>query len=319
MHFPGRKLFHLMVVVLAVSFLTFLMVDLLPGNAAYTVAGFEGTPEEILALQEDLGLTGNVFARFLGWLSSAVSGDLGLSSITGEPVLETILSRLPVTIELMLLSQIFALLLAVPAALISSYRQQTFFDTFLTGFAFTALSVPVFVMALILIYIFAVWLNWFPATGYVSLNENAVHNLRSFALPALSIALVEWVPLMRVLRSDLITTLQKDYILLARAKGLPASRILLSHALRPSSFSLITILGLHIGHLIGGALIVESIFALPGIGRLLVGAILNQDADLVQGCILFIAIAYVMINFMIDVLYKVIDPRLRRGTGHVRL
>jgi peptide/nickel transport system permease protein len=175
------------------------------------------------------------------------------------------------------------------------------------------MSTPVFVMALVLIYLFAVRLQWLPATGYVPLNESLLLNIRSFILPALSIALVEWVPLMRVLRSDMITTLQKDYILMARSKGLPVYQILFKHALRPSLFTLLTILGLQIGHLIGGALIVETIFALPGVGRLLVDAIFNQDTNLIQGCILVISIAYVVINFIVDILYTVIDPRVSKG------
>jgi peptide/nickel transport system permease protein len=178
------------------------------------------------------------------------------------------------------------------------------------------MSIPVFVMAVVLIYLFAVKLRWFPATGYVPLTDGLPGNLRSMLLPALSIALVEWVPLMRVLRSDMIATLQEDFILMARAKGLPTRTILFRHALRPSLFTLLTIFGIQIGHLIGGTVIVETIFALPGIGRLLVGAIFNRDFTVVQGCVLLITVAYVAVNFLVDLSYVVLDPRLRKeGPG----
>ncbi|MCP3955149.1 MAG: ABC transporter permease, partial [Desulfobacterales bacterium] len=178
--------------------------------------------------------------------------------------------------------------------------------------AFATMSIPVFVMAIVLIYLFALNLSWLPATGYVPLSAGLWPNLRSFLLPALSIAMVEWVTLMRTLRSDMIATLQEDYILMARAKGLPAHHILLRHALRPSLFTLITIMGMQIGHLIGGALIVETIFALPGIGRLLVAAIYGRDFMMVQGCILFITVAFVIVNTMVDLGYFALDPRIRR-------
>jgi peptide/nickel transport system permease protein len=177
------------------------------------------------------------------------------------------------------------------------------------------MSVPNFVMALLLIYFFALQLHWLPATGFVPLTAGVAANLRSVALPVVSLALVEWVPLMRVLRSDLIETLQEDYILMACSKGLSPVYILLRHALRPTLFTLATVLGLHLGHLIGGALVVEHIFALPGMGRLLITAIFVRDTFLVQGCILFITVGYVLINFCVDLFYLVLDPRLRSRTG----
>jgi peptide/nickel transport system permease protein len=185
-------------------------------------------------------------------------------------------------------------------------------DKTFTSIAFATMSVPVFVMAIVLIYLFALKLPWLPATGYVPLSDGLWPNIRSFLLPALSLAMVEWVALMRVLRSDMISTLKEDYILMARSKGLPAYHILIRHALRPSLFTLITILGMQIGNLIGGALIVETIFALPGIGRLMVGAIYGRDFLMVQGCILFITVAYVIVNSIVDICYFALDPRIRR-------
>jgi peptide/nickel transport system permease protein len=314
-HWLGGKLLRLLAVVLAVSVLTFLMLAVLPGDAAYQIAGTEATAEDIDTIREELGLNRPLPLRYANWLAQVLSGNLGDSFRTGESVRDAILSRLPVTLELMVLAPIFALCLAVPAAILSAHRAQSGLDRGLSTLAFASMSVPHFVMALLLIYFFALQLCWLPATGFVPLEAGLAANLQSVALPVVSLALVEWVPLMRVLRSDLIGTLQEDYILMARSKGLSPIYILLRHALRPSLFTLTTVLGLHLGHLIGGALIVEHIFALPGMGRLLITAIFARDTFLVQGCILFITVGYVLINFCVDLLYLLLDPRLRSQNG----
>lgn len=287
------------------------MVDLLPGDVAYDIAGLEASPADVEAIREELGLNRNMLVRYGEWLLHAIHGDLGKSFCTHEKVVDAVLTRLPVTLELMLLSQVLALILAVPTGIISAYRARSHLDKTLSATAFGFMSVPVFVMALVLIYLFALKLRWLPATGNAPLSAGLWKNIRAFILPALSIALLEWAPLMRVLRSDMISTLQENYILSAKAKGLPAHKILFGHALKPSSFTLITILGMQIGHLIGGALIVEIIFALPGVGRLLVGAIYSRDVNMVQGCILIVTIGYVAVNFGVDALYAILDPRIR--------
>ena len=315
MKYIGKRLLRLLMIIFAVTALTFLMVDLLPGDAAFDIAGQGASPEDVEAIREELGLNRIVFVRYGEWLMNAIRGDLGTSFRTHEKVADAILSRLPVTLELMLISQFFALILAIPIGIISAYRVESELDKSLSSAAFAFMSVPVFVMALVLIYIFALKLKWLPATGYVPFSEGLWTNIRFFILPASSIALLEWAPLMRVLRSDMIATLQEDYILTARAKGLPARKILFNHALRPSSFTLITILGIQIGNLIGGALIVEMIFALPGVGRLLVEAIYGRDTNMIQGCILFITIGFVCVNFLVDALYTALDPRVRTQNG----
>ena len=307
----GRKILRLCAVVLTVTAITFLMVDRLPGDVAYQIAGPNASMEEVQSIREALGLDRNIALRYLNWLAHVIIGDLGVSYLNHEKVLDAILARLPVTIELMLLAQMIALGLAVPAGIYSAYKPDSMADKTFGCVAFATMSVPVFVMALVLILVFALKLKWLPATGYVPITQSPGDNLRSMILPAFSIALVEWVPLMRTLRSDMIATLKEDFILMARAKGLPPAYILLHHALRPSLFTLITLLGLHVGHLIGGSLIVEIIFALPGLGRLLVGAIYGRDFMIVQGCILFIAVAYVAVNGIVDVCYSRLDPRVR--------
>jgi peptide/nickel transport system permease protein len=311
--FVARRLLYLVPVLIAVSLLTFLIASLLPGDLAYVILGDQATPEKVAALRADMGLDQPIWWRYLSWLGNVLQGDFGRSFRTGQTVLQIVAERLPVSIELMLLAQLGALAIGIPLAIACAVRSGSAFDRFMTGSAFSMLSVPAFLSAILLIYLFAVELRWLPATGYVPFNEDPIGNLRCFLLPALTLALGEWPVLMRVLRSDMIATLQEDYIAMARAKGLKPSRILLVHALKPSSLTLVTVTGINIGRLIGGTVIVESIFALPGIGRLLLGAIFTRDLVILQGVVLFVAIGYVLMNFIVDMLYAVLDPRIRHG------
>ena len=311
--FVGRRLIYLLPVLFAVTLLTFLIASLLPGDLAYTILGDQATPEKVEALRAQMGLDRPIWERYLLWLGHAVQGDLGRSFRTGEMVLGAVVDRLPVSLELMVLAEILGLLIAIPLAILCAVRSGSATDRFVTGLAFGKLSLPPFMVAILLIYLFAVELGWLPATGWVPFAEDPIANLRSFILPAFTLAIAEWPVLMRVLRSDMIATLQEDYIAMAKPKGLKPSRILLVHALKPSSLTLVTVTGINIGRLIGGALIVESIFAVPGIGRLLVGAIYARDFIILQGVVLFVAVGFVMVNFIVDMLYAVLDPRIRHG------
>jgi peptide/nickel transport system permease protein len=311
--FVARKLLYLLPVLVAVSLLTFLIASLLPGDLAYVILGDQATPEKVEALRHDMGLDQPILVRYLGWLWHVLQGDLGRSFRTGQTVLQAVAERLPVSLELMLFAELIGLAIGVPIAIICAARNGGPFDRFMTGTAFSMLSVPTFLSAILLIYLFAVQLRWLPATGYVPLSEDPLANLRFFVLPALTLALAEWPGIMRVLRSDMIAALQEDYIALARAKGLKPSRILFVHALKPASLTLVTITGINIGRLIGGAVIVETIFALPGIGRLLVGAIATRDLVILQGVVLLVACGFVIMNFIVDLLYAVLDPRIRHG------
>ena len=311
--YVGRRLLHLVPVLLAVTLLTFLIASLLPGDLAYSILGDQATPESVAVLREQMGLDQPIAWRYLHWLVGVLHGDLGRSFRTGETVLAAIADRLPVSLELMLMAEAAGLLIGVPLGILCAVRHGGSFDRLLTGGAFGMLSVPAFLWAILLIYLFAVRLRVLPATGWVPFEEDALGNLRSFVLPALTLALAEWPVLMRVLRSDMIATLQEDYIAMARAKGLKPARILLVHALKPSSLTLVTVTGINIGRLIGGAIIIESIFALPGIGRLLVGAIYTHDFIILQGIVLFVAVGFVLLNFAVDMLYAVLDPRIRHG------
>ena len=311
--FFARRLLYLVPVLLAVTLLTFLIAALLPGDLAYVMLGDQATPEKIAALHTLMGYDLPSWERYLRWLGNVAVGDLGRSFRTGEVVLNSVIERLPVSLELMIFAQVIAFSIGVPLAILCAVRRGGAIDRFLTGVAFAKLSMPSYMVAILLIYLFAVKLNWLPATGYVPFTEDPVGNLLSFLLPALTLGFGEWPVLMRVLRSDMIATLQEDYIAMAKAKGLRPARILLVHALKPSSLTLVTVAGINIGRLIGGALIVESIFALPGIGRLLLGALYSRDFIIMQGVVLFVAIAFVLVNFFVDMLYAMLDPRIRHG------
>ncbi|MGY3037626.1 peptide/nickel transport system permease protein [Bradyrhizobium sp. USDA 4354] len=311
--FVARRLLAMLPVLLAVSLLTFLIASLLPGDLAFVILGDQATPENVAALRRDMGLDQPVWWRYLSWLGHVLQGDLGRSFRTGQTVLQAVAERIPVSLQLMLMAEFIGLLIGVPVAIGCAARAGGAFDRFMTGSAFAMLSMPSFLMAILLIYLFAVELHWLPATGYVPFNEEPLANLRFFVLPALTLALAEWPGIMRVLRSDMIATLQEDYIALAKAKGLKPARILFVHALKPSSLTLVTVTGINIGRLLGGTLIVETIFALPGIGRLLVGAIYTRDLVILQGVVLLVACGFVIVNFIVDMLYAVLDPRIRHG------
>ncbi|GGF58682.1 peptide ABC transporter [Azorhizobium oxalatiphilum] len=307
-----RKLLRLGVVLLVVAAASFLLMTLLPGDVALALLGNDATPEAVAQVRAELGLDQPLLLRYLHWLGGFLRGDLGRSYITQVPVMESILDRLPVTIELMLLSQGLALLIAVPAGVLCAYKAGSRIDQFANAVALLLLAAPVFILAILLMFLFALKLRWLPSTGYVPFMTDPVRNLAHLALPALAIALAEWPSLFAVLRADMIRTLQQDYIALAKAKGLGPAFILFRHALRPSSFTLVTISGLQIAATIAGALVVETIFGLPGIGRMLTGAVYNRDMMLVQGCVAVISVGYVLINFGVDLIYALLDPRVRQ-------
>jgi peptide/nickel transport system permease protein len=306
-----KRIPQLLATVLAVSFLTFMLTSLLPGDPALQVVGENPTVEQIAAARAELGLDDPLPTRYLEWLGDAATGDLGRSLRTHQEVLDAITERLPVTMEVGLLAIVIGLLVAIPLATYTAHRAGGIADKSATTITFGLLSLPSFMLSLLLIYVFAVHLGWLPATGWHRLTDDPVENLRSAAMPSLSLAVAEVAAYTRILRTELIATLQQDFVLFAKSKGLATWRILFRHALRPSSLTLVTIVGLNVGALLGGALIVESIFALPGVGRLLVDSIYQRDLVMVQGIVLFIATSYVVVNFLVDVLYAVLDPRIR--------
>ncbi len=312
-----ERLAKLLVVVLIVSFLTFLLTKLLPGNPVNVILGPEASnPESFAAVEKELGLDKPFFEQYFSYISGVVTDfDLGRAYSSNFEVKELLSSRLPATIELMFLAQLISLLISVPLAMFSAYRSNSGADKAITAGAFGLISLPSFAMAVFLVYLFSIQLGWFPAVGYDRLTgpDGIGANLKSIALPVTVLVAGLTAVYTRVLRSDLIATLQEDFILMARSKGLPTWHILLRHALRPSSFSLLTVFGINFGTLIGGSVIVEYFFSIPGVGGLAVESIGKRDYLAVQGVVLVIAVAFVLVNFLIDILYSLLDPRVRRA------
>ncbi|HMO48483.1 MAG TPA: ABC transporter permease [Rubrivivax sp.] len=313
--FFGRRAGHLAIVLLLLSVGTFLMLELLPGSLVDSLLGDNARAQDIAMLEAQLGLDKPLPQRFAGWLLNALQGDLGRSPLSGEAVTEAIAHRLPVSLLLMAYAQVLALLIALPLGIWAGYREGSMVDRLISAGSFGVLAIPHFVLGLVLILLLAIWLRWFPATGYVPFANDPFGSIRSLTLPALTLALVEAPVYLRLLRSDLAGTLREEFVTVARAKGLTDRQVLLRHALRPSMFSLITVMGINIGHLIGGAVIIETVFALPGVGRLLVEAITRRDYLVLQGVVLFIGAAFVVINLLVDALYGVLDPRLAARDG----
>jgi peptide/nickel transport system permease protein len=301
---------------LAVSIVSFLLVALLPGDVALLILADAATPERVLALRTQLGLDQPLAGRYVHWLGNVLSGNLGYAIHSGEATLDVILSRLPVTLELILLTQLVALGIAIPLGISSAYRRGGTVDAATLIGCLSLLSTPAFVIGLILIYVFALNLQWLPATGFVALSESIGANLKSMILPVISLALIEVPVYLRLLRSEMIGTLQQNFIALARGMGLPTWRILIENALRPSSLNLITVVGINMGRLMGGAIIIEQMFALPGVGQLLVESIYQQEYLMTQGIVLFVATMFIAINLLTDLVYVLVDPRLQRNGGH---
>jgi peptide/nickel transport system permease protein len=315
-----RRLPSLIATLLAVSILTFLMTSLLPGDPALQILGAENaTPEAIAAVRSELNLDDPLPVRYLHWIGDALTGDFGRSYRTNEPVSQAIIERLPVTAEIGILAIVIALAIAIPVGMLSAYRAGTRTDKVISSTSFGLLAVPNFMVAILLILVFAVWLGVLPATGWVNFTDNPVQNLRSALLPALSLAVAEMAVYTRLLRTDMIATLQQDFVTMARVKGVSNGRILFRHALRPSSFSLLTVVGVQVGAIIGGSVVIETLFALPGVGRLLLESVFVRDIIMVQGIALVIAVSYVVVNFTVDILYSYLDPRISHGRSSARV
>jgi peptide/nickel transport system permease protein len=307
-----HRFLHLVVVLLVVTFVTFTLVNLLPGDVALAILGNGATPEGVARVRVELGLNDPFWLRYVRWLIQIAHGDFGRSYISRESVTEALVRSVPVSVELMALSLVLSVSLAIPTGLMAAYRAGRPIDRVLGLVASVLLAVPSFILGLVMMYLFALGLGWFPAVGYVPLSEDALANLRTLAIPAATLALVEWPGFMLILRSDAIEVLQQDYVLLAKAKGLRDGRILFRHVLKLSSFTLLTVIGLTVAALIGGALVIENIFALPGVGRLIVSAISSRDFMVVQGAVTIVAVGFVLINFAVDMLYVMLDPRVTR-------
>ncbi|CAB4864238.1 unannotated protein [freshwater metagenome] len=305
------RIFRLVGILLAVSFATFSMVSLLPGDTVDSVLGANASQADRLQARHDLHLDQALPIRYGHWLADAVQGDLGRSYRTRQPVVEALGQRVGVTLELVLLSQFLALALAVPMAVLSAIRPGSWFDRLFNGAQLAMLATPGFLVALALFTVFSVKLGWFATAGFVPFSDSPFGNVKSLLLPSIALALEQVAMYSRVLRADLITTLDENYIWTARAKGLTNSQIVRRHALRPSSLGLVTLAGVTMGRMIGGTVLVEYIFALPGLGRFTIDAINNRDFIALQGAVVVLTVGFVVVNMFVDVLHRVLDPRIR--------
>jgi peptide/nickel transport system permease protein len=308
------RLLSLFPVLAFISLIVFIVTYLIPGDPAATMLGIDATEEQISAVRESMGLDAPVHVRYWLWLERVFHGDLGISYVSKQPVALLIKRALPVTLQLMVLSTAVALLISVPAALISAVKKGSKTDAVVTVGALTGISTPAFWLGILLIYLFSVRLRILPATGYVPLEEGIIANLRSMFLPAVTQGAIMAAPLMRYLRSSLLRVMGEDYILTARMKGVRPNVILVRYVLKNALIPFITILGLSVAQMVGGTIIIEEVFALPGIGRLALSAVLNRDYSVVQAVVLVMATAFVLINLAVDMLYGLIDPRIRINT-----
>lgn len=308
-----RRVGQLAAVLALVSFGVFLLVALLPGDPAAAILGPGHPPEDYAALRSELGLDQPILQRYAEWLGGALTGDLGHSIVPPQAaVSDRIAAALPVSIELAALALLIALVVAVPLALLSAYQEGGLADRVIGAVVFAVLSIPSFLLGLLLIMLFVDQLGLLPRSQWVRITESVSGNLSHAILPAIVIALPEVALFTRILRNDLVRTLREDYVLAARAKGMGPRHIMMSESLRPSSFSLITVLGISLGTLIGSTVIVEYLFSLPGMGTLVVTAASQGDFPMVQGAALVIATIYVLVNAGIDLTYGYLDPRTRR-------
>jgi peptide/nickel transport system permease protein len=310
----GRRLAAAVPVMWGVTFLTFVVMNLLPGDAAQQLLGANATPAQVHDLSIKLGLTKPFLTRYGEWLGHLFSGNMGTSLASHSSVTSILGPQLPVTFELIAYAFVISLGLAVPLALLAARRPNGIIDRLTMMFSMAGLSIANYVLALVLVWVFADVVQLFPAIGFVSLSQGLGQNLRSLTLPAVAIAFPLLGFYTRLLRADLLEQMQQeDYVVTARAKGVGPWRVILRHALRNSLFGLITIVALNLGTLLGAVVIIETIFSLPGVGAGLIQAINNRDIPLVEATVLVFALLTVVANLLADILYSLLDPRIRYG------
>ncbi len=315
LRFVGRRLLVAIPVLWGVTFLTFVVINHLPGNAAQQLLGVNATPQEVHQLAVKLGVDKPLLSQYGTWLSHLVQGDLGHSLASGQSVTSILGTDLPITFELIAYAFLISLGLAIPIALVAARRPNGIFDRTSMVFSMAGLSIANYILALILVYFFAVKLNWLPALGWVPPNKGLATNLKYLTLPAISVALSLMCFYTRQLRADLVQQLRtEDYVTTARAKGVGEWRVIRHHALRNSAFGLITAVALNLGTLLGVTVIIEQIFGLPGIGHELLSAINSRDLPVVEGAVFVFALIVVLANLLADLLYAALDPRVKYGS-----
>ncbi|GAA3663236.1 ABC transporter permease [Microbacterium marinilacus] len=311
----ARRILVAIPLLLAVSVLVFVLMELMPGDPARNQAGMDATDEEVESVRRRLGLDRPWYERYFGWLFGALTGNLGTSSVSGRAVSTLLAERLPVTIEIVALAFVVSLAVALPVAIVAARRPGGWFDRAVMVGAMTLLAVPNYVMALLLVLLFSVTLRMLPSIGFVAFDVDPIRNIQSVIMPVLALAIPLGCFYARFLRGDLVEQIKSaDYIDTARAKGAGPWRVLWNHAFRNSSFGLLTIVGLNVGALVGGTVIIEQIFVMPGLGLMMLEGVGSRDIAVVQICVFIFAAVAIFANLAVDVMYAVLDPRIRYGS-----
>jgi peptide/nickel transport system permease protein len=306
-----RRLMATIPVMGVVAIAVFALLHVTPGDPATIIAGDYATPDEVARIRTKLGLDQPFVTQVVLWLGQVVRGDLGTSIFSGLPVTTLIGQRAEATTVLAIYALVISVGVGVPLGVLAAWRRGSWVDRLVMIIAVSGFSMPVFWMGFLLVYVFSLWLGWLPVQGYVSLRESVVACLRHLTLPAVTLSCIYLALIARMTRASMLGVLDEDYIRTAFAKGLPPRRVLVRHALRNAALPVVTIIGIGFALLIGGAVVTESVFAIPGLGRLTVDAIVRRDYPVIQGVVLVVSGVYVLINLVIDLLYVVIDPRIR--------
>jgi len=309
--YATRRILATVPVMLIVAFFVFSLLYIAPGDPAAIIAGDQATPADVERIRESLGLDRPFLVRFGEWLWQIIHGDLGTSIFTNLPVSHMIAQRIEPTLSLMVLTLTLSLTLAIPMGVIAAWKHGTWIDRLVMMTAVFGYSTPVFVVGYILAYIFALRLDWLPVQGFTSISQGLFPFLRNLILPAVALGLVFMALLARITRATMLDVLAQDYVRTAKAKGVGQRGVLFIHALKNAAVPIVTIIGIGFATLIGGAVVTESVFAIPGLGRLTVDAILRRDYPVIQGVVLMFSCVYVLVNLMVDLLYTLFDPRIR--------
>lgn len=311
-----KRLGQAAVTIFFISTIVFLVVYFIPGDPVTVLLGAQGTPEQIAILRHDYGLDQPLPLRYGVWLWHALHFDLGTSVLFGRSVLGEVLAAFPVTLELTLYALLVALLIAVPAGVVAGVRQHSWVDLLARSISFLGQAIPGFWLGLMLIWLLSVRVPLFPSFGFTNFADSPLQNLRSLTLPAFTLGVYVSAPLTRYLRASVIHTLGEDYVLTARAKGIHSHLVILRHVVRNSLIPFLTQLGLQLAYLLGGAVVIEQVFSLPGMGQLAITAFRSRDYPIIQGVVLLISSGFVLVNLTVDILYSVLDPRIRlEGSG----
>jgi len=309
--FLFKRLITLLATLAGTSVVVFLVLEVLPGNAAQILMGPDASPEAVAALATPLGLDQPALSRYFHWVAGLLTGDLGLSYAYSSPVSELVLERLALTVPLAVLAMSFTIVLALSAGVYAAARHNKVGDVGLMGLSQLGIAIPNFWFAILLILLFSVQLKWFSAGGFPGWEEDWLDALRALMLPALSLAVVQAAILARITRSAVLEVLREDFVRTARAKGASERRVLWGHVLRNAMVPVITVMGLQFAELLAGTIVVESVFYLPGLGRLIFQSIANRDLIVVRNCVMLLAAMVVIVNFLVDLLYAAIDPRVK--------